>query len=180
MSYTTTQVTVDRLTFVSSKPVHQVIQAFESWLSSKLEETSKIIDVSKRTAEEKEKVWGEASKPLGLFLFRKFNMSETQAHFFPSPPPITLRYLVGNPFIMQRISQYIPDVVYYAPRTVVITDRLDGVHLIYNTMASYLASSESSEGLKLARELDEIFIFLLGKAANGEQAPPSVYNKEQL
>jgi hypothetical protein len=42
----------------------------------------------------------------------------------------------------------------YAPVTILIEERVDGVRISYDRMASYLATYGSSEALKVARELD--------------------------
>jgi len=43
----------------------------------------------------------------------------------------------------------------YAPVTILINERTDGVHLSYDLMESLLASYGSKAALEVARELDE-------------------------
>lgn len=58
------------------------------------------------------------------------------------------------------------DAVSYAPVTVLIDERTDGVHLSCDKMASLLASYGSAEALKVARELDsKVETLLLETAA---------------
>ena len=55
---------------------------------------------------------------------------------------------------MQSITRLVPDAGSYAPVTVLIDQRPDGVHLSYDEMASFLAQYGNAEALKIARDLD--------------------------
>jgi len=55
---------------------------------------------------------------------------------------------------MRRMAEHVPDAGSYAPVTILIDERLDGVHLSYDRMASFLATYKNEEALKVARELD--------------------------
>jgi hypothetical protein len=60
----------------------------------------------------------------------------------------------GNPLIMKETAKHVPNAGSYAPVTVLIDERPDGVHLSYDRMASLLAPHGNSEALKVARDLD--------------------------
>ena len=62
--------------------------------------------------------------------------------------------------------KHLPDAGSYAPVTILIDERPDGVHLSYDRMASLLAPYESTEALSVARELDSKVETLLNRAAN--------------
>ena len=51
--------------------------------------------------------------------------------------------------------QTVPDAAAYAPITILIDERDDGVHLSYDAMASFLAPYGSPTALAVARALDE-------------------------
>jgi hypothetical protein len=51
-----------------------------------------------------------------------------------------LRLLVGNPPIMKERAKIVPDAPAYAPITILVDERADGVHLSYDSMASFLAA----------------------------------------
>jgi hypothetical protein len=51
--------------------------------------------------------------------------------------------VIGNPLIMKEMVKHVPDAASYAPVTVLIDERGDGVHLSYDLMASFLAPYES-------------------------------------
>jgi uncharacterized protein (DUF302 family) len=77
----------------------------------------------------------------------------------------SLRVVVGNPVIMSQMVQHVPDAGSYAPVTILIDERPDGVHLSYDRMASFLAPYESPQALKVAVDLDSKVERLLATAA---------------
>jgi uncharacterized protein (DUF302 family) len=76
-----------------------------------------------------------------------------------------MRLVIGNPLIMKEMAKHIHDAGSYAPVTLLIDERPDGVHLSYDRMASFLAPYNSPEALKVAQALDEKVETLLKKAA---------------
>jgi hypothetical protein len=48
----------------------------------------------------------------------------------------------------------VPEAGSYAPVTILIDERPDGVHLSYDTMASFLASYGNPQALRVAKDLD--------------------------
>ena len=79
--------------------------------------------------------------------------------------PRSLRLVVGNPLIMKQMVVHVPDAASYAPVTILIDERPDGVHLSYNRMAGYLASYGSELAVHVARDLDAKIETLLTAAA---------------
>jgi hypothetical protein len=61
--------------------------------------------------------------------------------------------------------QHVPDAGSYAPVTILIDERPDGVPLSYDRMASFLATYGNPEALKVAQDLDAKVEALLGAAA---------------
>ncbi len=66
-----------------------------------------------------------------------------------------VRLIIGNPLIMQEMAKRVPDAGSYAPVTVLVDERPDGVHISFDRMASLLAPYRNSEALAVARDLDE-------------------------
>jgi uncharacterized protein (DUF302 family) len=64
------------------------------------------------------------------------------------------RLVIGNPLIMREMVKHVPDAGSYAPVTILIDERPDGVHISYDRMASLLAPYENAEALTVARDLD--------------------------
>jgi hypothetical protein len=76
-----------------------------------------------------------------------------------------IRLVMGNALIMKEMARHVPDAGSYAPVTVLVDERVDGVHLSYDRMASLLASYGNSEALNVARDLDAKVEDLLRQAA---------------
>jgi uncharacterized protein (DUF302 family) len=79
--------------------------------------------------------------------------------------PKIVRLVIGNPLVMKEMAKHVPDAGSYAPVTVLVDERDDGVHLSYDRMASFLAPYENLDALKVARELDAKVEKLLNDAA---------------
>jgi uncharacterized protein (DUF302 family) len=76
-----------------------------------------------------------------------------------------IRFLIGNPLVMKRMVEHVPDAGSYAPTTVLVDERADGVHISYDTMVSFLTPYGNAEALKVAEELDGKIEALLTEAA---------------
>jgi hypothetical protein len=63
------------------------------------------------------------------------------------------------------MAKHVPDAGSYAPVTVLVDERADGVHLSYDRMASLLASYNNPDALAVARDLDKKVEDLLRQAA---------------
>jgi len=66
---------------------------------------------------------------------------------------------------MKEMAKHVPDAGSYAPVTVLVDERTDGVHLSYDRMESFLAPYENRDALEVARNLDRIIEDLLREAA---------------
>jgi uncharacterized protein (DUF302 family) len=76
-----------------------------------------------------------------------------------------IRLVIGNPLIMKEMAKRVPDAGSYAPVTVLVDERADGVHISYDRMASLLAPYGNLDALELAESLDAKLEDLLQKAA---------------
>jgi uncharacterized protein (DUF302 family) len=83
-----------------------------------------------------------------------------------SDSPRIVRIVIGNPLIMKEMVKHAPDAGSYAPVTVLVDERADGVHLSYDRMASLLAPYNSPDALAVARNLDSKVEDLLRQAAS--------------
>jgi uncharacterized protein (DUF302 family) len=79
--------------------------------------------------------------------------------------PKIVRLLIGNPLIMKEMAKHVPDAGSYAPVTILVDERPDGVHLTYDKMASLLAPYRNTEALAVARNLDSKIETLLRSSA---------------
>jgi uncharacterized protein (DUF302 family) len=86
--------------------------------------------------------------------FIRFDFGEIMRKDRGKKAPQSLRLLIGNPLIAQRMIEPVPDAGSYAPVTILVDERADGVHLSYDKMTSLLAPYGSEEAMKVAQELD--------------------------
>ena len=81
-------------------------------------------------------------------------------------PHPSLRLVVGNPLVIKEMAKTVPDAAAYAPVTILVDERADGVHQSYDSMASLLAPYGSQSALTVAMDLDAKIESLLKTAAS--------------
>jgi uncharacterized protein (DUF302 family) len=79
--------------------------------------------------------------------------------------PRIIRFVIGNPLIMKEMVKHVPDGGSYAPVTVLVDERADGVHLSYDRLARLLAAYGNRDALQVAEDLDNKVETLLREAA---------------
>jgi uncharacterized protein (DUF302 family) len=114
---------------------------------------------------EMEKVVDPATQPNGIMEFTRFDLGEVLRKESGASTPRILRIVAGNPLIMKEMVKHVPDAGSYAPVTILIEERPDGVRLSYDRMASYLAPYKNSDALRVARDLDAKIEKMLATAA---------------
>jgi hypothetical protein len=67
---------------------------------------------------------------------------------------------------MKEMVKHVPDAGSYAPVTVLIDERPDGVHISYDKMESYLLHYGNPEALAVARALDAKIMTLLSECTS--------------
>jgi uncharacterized protein (DUF302 family) len=162
---TTRQISIQRLSVISARPFETVVAAVNAAVGHPdMGEFARKIAAAK-TYDEMERVVQPVLGKYGLTEFAHFDMGMILAKARGSGAPKSLRIVIGNPLIMQAMMQRVPDAASYAPVTLLIDERADGVHLSYDTMASLLAPYGNAEALRVARELDDKVGQLLAEAA---------------
>jgi uncharacterized protein (DUF302 family) len=116
------------------------------------------------TLEDLEAVVNAATGDAGLMEMAHFDIGEVLRKEIESAPK-SLQMVIGNPLIMKEMVKHVPDAASYAPVTVLIDQRPDGVCLSYDLMASLLAPYGNAEALAVARHLDDKVMALLTAAA---------------
>ena len=101
----------------------------------------------------------------GLMLFAEFDHGAIVRKETGRFTPRIIRFVIGNPLIMKEMAKHVPDAGSYAPVTVLVDERTDGVHLSYDRLASLLAPYENPDALEVARNLDMKVEDLLRQAA---------------
>ena len=159
------KIEVERFTVSFSKPFDQVVAALNSAVGHPdIAEFWKSTHRAQSVAELQstiEKVLGR----IGLMLFAEFDHGAIVRKGTGRDTPRMIRFVIGNPLIMKEMAKRVPDAGSYAPVTILIDERSDGVHLSYDRMASFLAPYQNTEALNVARELDAKVEALLASAA---------------
>ena len=101
---------------------------------------------------------------VGLMLFMELDHGAVLRKETGRDTPRIVRFIIGNPLIMKEMAKRVPDAGSYAPVTILVSEREDGVHISYDSMSSYLAPYGDVLALEVARDLDEKVIKLLEQA----------------
>jgi uncharacterized protein (DUF302 family) len=120
---------------------------------------------SSGTFAELEEVINRNMGKTGLMLFLEFDHGAVVRKETGLAKPKIVRLVIGNPLVMKEMAKHVPDAGSYAPVTVLVDERDDGVHLSYDRMTSFLSPYEDPDALKVARELDLKVERLLNNAA---------------
>jgi len=160
------KVEIERFSVTSSRPFREVLGALEAALGHPDAKVFRENVAAAKTFAELEKVVHKVLGPSGLMEFARFDFGVVLRKRMEVGAPQSVRLVLGNPLIMTQMVMHVPDAGSYAPVTILIDERKDGVHLSYDRMASFLAPYGNSEALKVARDLDSKIEALLTDAAN--------------
>jgi uncharacterized protein (DUF302 family) len=159
------EISMERFSITSSRSFGEVVKALEASVGHPNMNTFMSDIISARSFTDLEKMIHAATGPSELMQFMRFDLGEIVRKERGDSAPRSLRYLIGNPLIMKQMLERSPDAGSYAPVTILVDERPDGVRLSYDRMVSFLAPYGSSEALKVARDLDAKIEALLTKAA---------------
>jgi uncharacterized protein (DUF302 family) len=159
------KVEIDRLTVTSSKSFEAVLAAFKAAIGrpDMVEFANAIRDT--QTFAELEKTVHQSLGDTGLMMFMEFDQGAILRKQTGLDKPKIVRFVIGNPLIMKEMAMHVPDAGSYAPVTILVDERPDGVHLTYDKMASLLAPYRNMEALAVARNLDSKIETLLRSSA---------------
>ena len=160
------QISVQRFSVTSSKKFEEVVAKLAAGVGhpdvrGMFEKIS-----TAKTYSEVENIVQKGLGPTGLMEFFRFDHGDVLRKDHGEKAPKVFRFLIGNPLIMKKMVEHVPDAGSYAPTTVLVDERADGVHLSYDTMTSFLAPYGNPEAMKVAKELDAKIETLLNNAAN--------------
>lgn len=161
----TIQVPLQRFSVTSGKPFDGVLRDLEAQVGHPdMNAFSKAVTRAK-DFKELEQIVRQAIGPSGLMEFTRFNIGEIIRKERGPGSPRILRLVVGNPLILKQMAVHVPDAASYAPVTILVDERADGVHLSYDRMASLLAPYGSADAIKAAQGLDSKIEDLLESVA---------------
>jgi uncharacterized protein (DUF302 family) len=159
------KIEMERFSLITSKPFEEVVVAVNAAVGHPdMAEFGRSTHEARSFAELKSAVEKGLSK-VGLMLFMKLDQGAVVRKETSSDTPKMIRFVIGNPLVMKEMAKHVPDAGSYAPVTVLVDERADGVHLSYDRMASLLASYGNSQALAVARDLDSKIETLLRDSA---------------
>ncbi len=156
---------IERFSLIASKPFDDVVAAINGGIGHPDMAELRNSTQKTRSAAELESTIEKAVGKTGLMLFAAFDQGAIISKSTGREKSRIIRLLIGNPLIMKEMAKHVPDAGSYAPVTVLVDERTDGVHLSYDRMASLLAPYENASALEVARNLDTKVEDLLRRAA---------------
>lgn len=161
----TIEVLVRRFSVVSSRPFDEIVERLTATIGRPDMNAFRHAVVAATTVADLEQVVHGAIGSSDLMEFVCFDAGEVLRKERGGQGPKILRLVVGNPIIMKEMAKTVPDAAAYAPITILVDERADGVHLSYDSMASLIAPYGSEQALAVAGDLDVKIESLLETAA---------------
>lgn len=161
---TTKKIAVDRVTFVSKRSLEEVLSLLDEGIGR-----PNFGELTRRSNEagtfgEYESIIRGAVGSADLMEFMRLDQGAVLRRDPAAEAFKIVRIIAGNPLIMKQMVEHVPDAGSYAPVTILVYEREDGVHVSYDLMASYLADCGSEKALGVAKDLDAKVIRLLTEA----------------
>jgi len=160
-----TIIEVERFSVISSKPFDKVAETLRAAVGRPdMVQFAKAMMATRTFTE----LRSEIEKGLGrtgLMTFMELDHGAILEKESGKGGPKMMRFIIGNPLIMKEMAKHVPDAGSYAPVTILVDERPDGVHLSYDRMASFLAPYGNDEALSVARDLDSKVETLLQETA---------------
>jgi uncharacterized protein (DUF302 family) len=159
------KIEIERFSLIASKQFDDVVAAINAGIGHPdMTEFWSSTQKTRSTAELESTIEKAVGKT-GLMLFVAFDHGAIISKTTARERSRIIRFVIGNPLIMKEMAKHVPDAGSYAPVTILVDERDDGVHLSYDRMASLLAPYENSNALEVARALDMKVEDLLRRAA---------------
>jgi uncharacterized protein (DUF302 family) len=159
------KIEIERFSLTTSKPFDEVIAGVNAAIGHPdMAEFGRSTHEAHSFAELKGAVEKGLSE-VGLMLFMELDHGAVLRKETGRDTPRIVRFIIGNPLIMREMAKHVPDAGSYAPVTVLVDERADGVHLSYDKMESLLAPYGNHDALEVARELDRKIEKTLQQAA---------------
>jgi uncharacterized protein (DUF302 family) len=163
---TIAKIEVERFSLTSSKPFDAVVATLKSAVGQPVMVEFYKATKAANSFPDLERVVQSGLGRTGLMLFAEFDLGAVLRRETGSKTPRIIRFVVGNPLIMKEMVKHVPDAGSYAPVTILIDERPDGVHVSYDKMESYLLPYGNLDALAVARDLDAKITTLLRECAS--------------
>src|SRR5260370_37868968 len=161
----TIDIRVRRFSVVSHRPFEEVIRRLTETIGRPDIRAFHAAVAAASTLVELEAAVRPALGSSDLMEFVRFDSGDVLRKETGGQGPKMLRLVVGNPLIMKEMAKVVPDAASYAPVTILVDERTDGVHLSYDSMESFLTPYRHESALTIAKDLDTKVEGLLEAAA---------------
>jgi hypothetical protein len=159
-------VEVRRVTVTSTQPFDDVVAAVYAGLGRVPDFGQAVRDwYAARDRDEFDTVVEPMAGSSGLLEFISLDLGAVLAIRDPARSSRLLRIIAGNPVTMSKMTATVRDAGSYAPVTILIAERPDGVTLSYDRVASAIAPYAGNEASAIAEALDDSVLTLLRDAA---------------
>ena len=161
---TTKQISVERISFLSKRSFEEVLRTLDKGIGRPdLPELNRRMAAAGLFAEYEEVIRGVVGGA-DLMEFLRLDLGAALRRDPSVKAYKIVRIIAGNPLIMKQMAEHVPDAGSYAPVTILVYEREDGVHVSYDTMTSYLAVYGNATALEVAGDLDTKVLRLLKEA----------------
>jgi hypothetical protein len=159
-------VEVRRVTITSARPFDDVVAAVYSGLGRVENFGAAVRDwYTARDRDEFDALVEPLAGSSGLLEFISLDLGAVLAIRDPDRGGRLLRIIAGNPVTMSKMTATVRDAGSYAPVTILIAERPDGVTVSYDRVASAIAPYAGNEASAIAEALDDSVLTLLRNAA---------------
>ena len=159
------RIEIERFSVTTSKPFDAVVATLKAGVGRLDLVAFANVSKSPGSFSELEEVIHRDMGETGLMFFLEFDHGAVLSKETGLDKPKIVRLVIGNPLVMKEMVKHVPDAGSYAPVTVLVDERGDGVHLCYDKMTSLLAFYGNQDALKVAQDLDHKIVKLMNDAA---------------
>jgi uncharacterized protein (DUF302 family) len=136
----TRRIEIVRVSVTTSKPFEAVVAAVKAGVGRLDLVAFAQASKSPSAFAELEEVINRDMGKTGLMLFVEFDHGAVLRKETGLDKPRIVRLVIGNPLVMKEMARHVPDAGSYAPVTVLVDERQDGVHLSYDKMVSLIGN----------------------------------------
>jgi uncharacterized protein (DUF302 family) len=121
------EITVRRVSIISHRSFEEVIKKLTAAVGHPDMKAFHQSILNAKNGVELEAMVKESTSPDGLMEFYRFDSGEVLHKWQGGNKPGLMRFLIGNPVIMRSMAKTLPDAAAYAPVTILVHQRADGV-----------------------------------------------------
>ena len=124
------KIEIERFSLITSRGFDEVLGALNATIGHP--DMTEFWKSTQQTpsAAELESTIEKAVGKTGLMLFVAFDHGAIISKMTGREKSRIIRFVIGNPLIMKEMAKHIPDAGSYAPVTVLVDERTDGVHFV--------------------------------------------------